>query len=36
MCCIREKNIDRTEKERNPLGPFQGFDGGDIVGFLVN
>lgn len=27
-----EKNIDRTEKERNPLGPFQGFDGGDIVG----
>lgn len=27
-----EKNIDRTEKEKNPLGPFQGFDGGDIVG----
>ncbi len=27
-----EKNMDRTEKERNPLGPFQGFDGGDIVG----
>ena len=27
-----EKNIDRIEKERNPLGPFQGFDGGDIVG----
>jgi len=27
-----EKNIDRTEKEKNPLGPFQGFDGGDIIG----
>ena len=27
-----EKNIDKTEKETNPLGPFQGFDGGDIVG----
>tara|TARA_A100001037_G_scaffold67550_1_gene59991 strand:+ start:30576 stop:31178 length:603 start_codon:yes stop_codon:yes gene_type:complete len=27
-----EKNIDKIEKERNPLGPFQGFDGGDIVG----
>ena len=27
-----EKNIDRLEKERNPLGPFQGFDGGDIIG----
>jgi hypothetical protein len=27
-----EKNIDRLEKEKNPLGPFQGFDGGDIIG----
>jgi hypothetical protein len=27
-----EKNINKIEKERNPLGPFQGFDGGDIVG----
>lgn len=27
-----EKNIDKLEKEKNPLGPFQGFDGGDIVG----
>tara|TARA_B100001093_G_scaffold354693_1_gene339230 strand:- start:9702 stop:10307 length:606 start_codon:yes stop_codon:yes gene_type:complete len=27
-----EKNIDRFEREKNPLGPFQGFDGGDIVG----
>ena len=27
-----EKNIDKHERERNPLGPFQGFDGGDIVG----
>lgn len=27
-----EKNIDRHERERNPLGPFQGFDGGDIIG----
>ena len=27
-----EKNIDKYERERNPLGPFQGFDGGDIVG----
>jgi len=27
-----EKNIDKHELERNPLGPFQGFDGGDIVG----
>ena len=27
-----EKNIARTEKEKNPLGPFQGFDGGDIIG----
>lgn len=27
-----EKNINRIEKERNPLGPFQGFDGGDIIG----
>ena len=27
-----EKNIDKTEKEKNPLGPFQGFDGGDIIG----
>ena len=26
-----EKNIDRLEKEKNPLGPFQGFDGGDII-----
>lgn len=27
-----EKNIDRLEKKKNPLGPFQGFDGGDIIG----
>ena len=27
-----EKNIDKMEKEKNPLGPFQGFDGGDIIG----
>lgn len=27
-----EKNIDTLRKERNPLGPFQGFDGGDIIG----
>ena len=27
-----EKNIDRTEKKRNPLGPLQGFDAGDIIG----
>ena len=27
-----EKNIDTLKKERNPLGPFQGFDGGDIIG----
>lgn len=27
-----EKNIDRLEKEKNPLGPFQGFNGGDIIG----
>ena len=27
-----EKNIDKHERERNPLGPFQGFDGGDIIG----
>jgi hypothetical protein len=27
-----EKNIDRLEKEKNPLGPFQGFDAGDIIG----
>ena len=27
-----EENIDRLEKEKNPLGPFQGFDGGDIIG----
>ena len=27
-----EKNIDRLEKEKNPIGPFQGFDGGDIIG----
>ena len=26
-----EKNID-TQKEKNPLEPFQGFDGGDIIG----
>jgi hypothetical protein len=26
-----ERNIDRTEKTKNPLGPFQGFDGGDII-----
>lgn len=27
-----EKNIDTLKRERNPLGPFQGFDGGDIIG----
>ena len=27
-----EKNIDRLEKKKNPLGPLQGFDAGDIVG----
>jgi hypothetical protein len=27
-----EKNINKRELEKNPLGPFQGFDGGDIVG----
>lgn len=27
-----EKNIDTLKKEKNPLGPFQGFDGGDIIG----
>ena len=27
-----EKNIDKTEKTRNPLGPFQGFGAGDIIG----
>lgn len=27
-----EKNIDTLKRERNPLGPFQGFDGGDIMG----
>ena len=27
-----EKNIDTLRKERNPLGPFQGFDGGAIIG----
>lgn len=27
-----EKNINKREREKNPLGPFQGFDGGDIVG----
>ena len=27
-----EKNIDKHEREQNPLGPFQGFDGGDIIG----
>ena len=27
-----ERNIDRIERTRNPLGPFQGFDGGDIIG----
>ena len=27
-----EKNIDRLEKKKNPLGPFQGFNGGDIIG----
>jgi hypothetical protein len=27
-----EKNIDKLEKEKNPLGPFQGFDAGDIIG----
>lgn len=27
-----EKNIDKHEHEQNPLGPFQGFDGGDIIG----
>jgi hypothetical protein len=27
-----ERNIDKTEFEKNPLGPFQGFDGGDIIG----
>ena len=26
-----ERNIDRTEKTKNPLGPFQGFDGGEII-----
>jgi hypothetical protein len=26
-----ERNIDRTEKTKNPLGPFQGFNGGDII-----
>lgn len=26
-----EKNIDRTERKHNPLGPFQGFDAGDII-----
>ena len=26
-----EKNIDKLEKQRNPLGPFQGFDGNDII-----
>lgn len=26
-----ERNIDRIEKTRNPLGPFQGFNGGDII-----
>ena len=26
-----ERNIDRTEKTKNPLGPFQGFDGGDLI-----
>lgn len=27
-----EKNIDTLKKEKNPLGPFQGFDGSDIIG----
>ena len=27
-----EKNIDTLKRERNPLGPFQGFDGGEIIG----
>jgi hypothetical protein len=27
-----EKNIDTLRRERNPLGPFQGFDGGAIIG----
>lgn len=26
-----ERNIDKIEKTRNPLGPFQGFDGGDLI-----
>jgi hypothetical protein len=26
-----ERNIDKTEKTKNPLGPFQGFNGGDII-----
>ena len=26
-----ERNIDRIEKTKNPLGPFQGFNGGDII-----
>ena len=26
-----ERNINRTEKTKNPLGPFQGFNGGDII-----
>ena len=29
-----EKNIDKMEKEKIHLGPFQGFDGGDIIGAL--
>lgn len=26
-----EKNIDKLEKQKNPLGPFQGFDGTDVI-----
>jgi hypothetical protein len=26
-----EKNIDKLEKQRNPLGPLQSFDGGDLI-----
>ena len=29
-----EKNIDTIKRERNPLGAFQGFDGGDIIGVI--
>lgn len=26
-----EKNIDKLEKQKNPLGPFQGFNGTDVI-----